>query len=280
MKLDVVMPTLNSVSRLGEEIFRKVLKETVSQIPINRFLVIDDGSRDGTVELLEEFDAVVISGLKSLGKAREIGIQKAETEWFYFIDDDNWIPKRFHEKMWKYVDEETGMIFAQAIIPYQNYLVRYENVLAKLRRSIGLRDVVENRGYTGATLLRKQAVEGIKIPAVGRQEDHFIKKYCEQRNWKVKYVPDIIVWHFHRDLLSYITQYHEGYGMATVKAVYAKRMFTSWLLTYPKSLFLFPYVRKFDLLKEIPKTYYIKYLGYVDGMAKLKRENAIRDNNG
>jgi glycosyltransferase involved in cell wall biosynthesis len=103
MKFDVVMPTLNSVSRVGEKIFRKILQEIYAQIPVNRLLVVDDGSKDGTIDVVREFNAVVIEGMRSLGKARELGIRNVKTEWFYFIDDDNLIPHDFHEKMWKYV---------------------------------------------------------------------------------------------------------------------------------------------------------------------------------
>jgi glycosyltransferase involved in cell wall biosynthesis len=268
MKLDVVMPTSNSLSRVGENIFRKVLEEIYAQIPVNRLLAVDDRSKDGTVDVLKEFNAVVVNGMGSLGKAREIGIHSVKTEWFYFIDDDNLIPVRFHEKMWKYVNDKVGMVFAQAIIPYENYLVRYETMMGRLRRSLGLQEVVESRGYTGATLLRKLAVEGIQIPSIGRQEDHYIKRYCEQQNWIVKYASDVIVWHFHRDLPSHRTQYLEGYGMAKVRSISGKRMLVSWLLTYPKSLLTLPYVRNINLLGEVPKAYYIKYRGYMDAHNK------------
>jgi len=117
-------------------------------------------------------------------------------------------------------------------------------------------------------LLRTQAVKGIRIPAVPRQEDHYIKRYCEQQNWRVKYASNIIVLHLHRDLPSYRTQYLEGYGMAVVKAISKERMLASWLLTYPKSVLALPYVRNVNLLRNVPRTYYIKYKGYVDAQKR------------
>ncbi|MGB9694308.1 MAG: glycosyltransferase family 2 protein, partial [Fervidobacterium sp.] len=120
-KFDVVMPTLNSVSRIGENTFRKVLQRVFTEIPVNRLIVVDDHSKDGTLNVLREFNVTILNGAGSLGKAREIGIRNVKTEWFYFIDDDNLIPHKFHEKMWRYVDEKTGMIFANAVIPFDNY---------------------------------------------------------------------------------------------------------------------------------------------------------------
>lgn len=274
-KFDVVMPTLNSVSRIGEQIFRKVLQQIYTQIPLNRLLVIDDGSDDGTLDVLREFDATIVNGLGSLGKAREIGIKKAETEWFYFIDDDNLIPPNFHEKMWKHVNEKVGMVFPQAI-PYNSPVTRYECMVMKFRRSFGLRDTVENRGYTGATLIRRDAVKGIRIPNLARQEDHYIKTYCQKR-WKVVYAPEVIVWHFSHGLPSYKTQYLEGYGMAIVRAVSRKRLLAAWLLTHIKLLLTFPYVRDIKAVSTIAKAYYIKYKGYVDYASKKASINLRTD---
>jgi hypothetical protein len=166
------------------------------------------------------------------------------------------------------------MIFANAIIPYDN---RYENIVGKLRKALGLREVVQERGYTGATLVRTQALEGIEVPNIARCEDRYIKSYCEHRGWIVKYASDVIVLHFHRDLPNYKTKYLEGYGLAKIKAISQKRMLISWLLAYPKSLIAFPYVRRAALLYEIPKMYYIKYRGYVDALKSNYYKNAVRE---
>jgi len=260
-KLDVVMPTLNSVSRIGKSVFRKVLQRIFTEIPVNRLIVVDDRSTDETLDVLEEFDVTILSGVGSLGKAREIGIKNVETQWFYFVDDDNLIPRGFHNKMWRYVDSKTGMIFPKAVVPYDNYIVRYETIIGRLRKAMGLKDTVENRGFTGATLVRTQAISDIEIPKIARQEDKFIKNYCEHRGWLVKYASDVIVLHLNPNLPSYKTQYLEGYGLASKSGISKKNMF-SWLSTYLKVLLAFPFIRNSKVLKEIPKMYYVKYQGY------------------
>jgi glycosyltransferase involved in cell wall biosynthesis len=261
-KFDVVMPTLNSASRIGERVFKKVLQRIFTEIHVNRLIVVDDGSKDMTLDILKEFDVTLLSGVGSLGKAREIGVRNVETEWFYFIDDDNLIPRGFHNKMWRYVDSKTGMIFPKAVVPYDNYVVRYETIMGRLRKAMGLKDTVENRGFTGATLVRTQAISDIEIPKIARQEDKFIKNYCEHQGWLVKYASDVIVLHLHPNLPSYKTQYLEGYGLAKVKAISQKRIMFSWLSTYLKVLLAFPFIRNSEALKEIPKMYYVKYQGY------------------
>jgi len=265
-KLDVVMPTLNSVSRIGEEVFRKVLRRVFTEIPVNRLIVVDDRSKDETLDVLKEFDVTILNGTGSLGKAREIGIRNVETEWFYFVDDDNLVLRKFHERMWRYADEKTGMIFANAIIPFDNYMTRYESIVGKFRKALGLKEVVESRGYTGATLVRTEALKQIEIPEIARQEDKFIKNYCEQHGWLVKYASDVVVLHLNQDLPNYKTEYLEGYGLAKLGAISQNRMLISCLLTYPKVLLAFPFVRTAKSLSNIPKMYYIKYRGYLDAL--------------
>ncbi|MEM2742275.1 MAG: glycosyltransferase family A protein [Nitrososphaeria archaeon] len=271
-RFDVVMPTLNSVLRVGRNIFRKVLSQIHKCIPLNRLLVVDDGSNDGTLEILKEFNAVVMKGVGNLGKAREIGIKNVDTEWFYFIDDDNIIPSKFHERMWAESDKNTGMIYSDAISPFDNYLVRYENIMGKMRRTFGFKNVWEIRGYTGATLVRTCAVKEIEIPNIARQEDRFIKNYIEQHGWKVKFLPSIKVLHFNRNLSMPNTYYLEGHGLAKMKLLSKTKMLISWLSTYPKTILAFPYVSKIKLLSDVPKMYYYKYLGYVNA-SEMKVKN-------
>ena len=86
MRIDVVMPTYNS----NKGIFSLVLESIRRYVPLNRLIVVDRYSNDGTVELIREKfpDALVIQTSASLGYARHIGIRFVETEWFAFIDSD------------------------------------------------------------------------------------------------------------------------------------------------------------------------------------------------
>ena len=133
--------------------------------------MVDDGSTDETVDMLRKFNAVILPDVGSLSKAREIGIRNVETEWFYFIDDDNLIPQQFLEKMWKHPNEKIGMIYPNRVIPFDNWLVRYEEVVRRYRKAFGLKEVAEIRSYTGATLVRTRALSGINIPMIARYGD-------------------------------------------------------------------------------------------------------------
>jgi len=57
-KIDVVMPALNSISKIGEDVFRKVLRRVFTEILMNRLIVVDDRSKDKTLDALKEFDGI------------------------------------------------------------------------------------------------------------------------------------------------------------------------------------------------------------------------------
>ena len=65
--------------------------------------------------------------------------------------------------------------------------------------------------------------------------------------------------------------------MAEVGDIPRNKMIFSWLLTYPKSLIAYLYIRKRLLLKEIPKMYYIKYLGYSKALRGKRGQKANKE---
>ncbi len=106
MRFDVVIPTLNSASRVSNEFFKTVIESIYEKIPVDRLIVVDDCSKDKTLQILSEFPNVkFVTGGGSLGKAREIGVSHVSTEWFYFVDDDVILPKGFHNKIMQHTGE-------------------------------------------------------------------------------------------------------------------------------------------------------------------------------
>lgn len=78
----------------GEAYIREALESVYRQdYPAIEVLVIDDGSTDGTMAIVEQFKTVVPVSLVHGGqaRARNIGIQRAQGEWIAFLDhDDVW----------------------------------------------------------------------------------------------------------------------------------------------------------------------------------------------
>ncbi len=109
MKIDVVMPTYNS----NKGLFSLVLESIRRHVPLNRLIIVDRYSSDGTVELIKEKfpDALVIRTSASLGYARYVGIGQVETEWFAFIDSDVIVLPNWFSSISRYTHyEKTGAV--------------------------------------------------------------------------------------------------------------------------------------------------------------------------
>jgi len=100
MRLDVVMPTWNS----NTPYFKIVLKRIVESIPINKFILIDRYSTDGTVDqvkaIIPSDKLIIIETNADLARARAIGIRHVNTEFFVFVDSDILIPRNFGIEKW------------------------------------------------------------------------------------------------------------------------------------------------------------------------------------
>jgi len=92
--ISVVMPTFN-----GERYIREALDSALSQtLPVSEIIVIDDGSSDGTAELLREYgDRIVYVRQPNQGvsSAYNAGIDLAKAEYIAFLEhDDVWLPNK------------------------------------------------------------------------------------------------------------------------------------------------------------------------------------------
>lgn len=96
--VSVIVPTYN-VERYVEECIDSLLNQTYEYTEI---IVIDDGSKDATVYLLEKYadkiNLTVHADNKGQGARRNEGIKKARGNYLYFVDSDDWIEPDTIEK--------------------------------------------------------------------------------------------------------------------------------------------------------------------------------------
>jgi glycosyltransferase involved in cell wall biosynthesis len=95
MKVSAVIPTFNRIGYIQRAI-DSLLAQTV---PVDEVIVVDDGSTDGTAEVVEARYGsrvrVVRQPNTGVSGARRRGIQEARGEWIAFLDsDDEWTPER------------------------------------------------------------------------------------------------------------------------------------------------------------------------------------------
>ncbi|MHC4784098.1 MAG: glycosyltransferase family 2 protein [Planctomycetota bacterium] len=94
MKISVVIPAYNAEKHIARAI-ESVLAQTR---PADEVIVIDDGSSDGTGDVVRSFgDKVIFIQQENAGAsvARNAGIEAATSDWIAFLDaDDEWLPNK------------------------------------------------------------------------------------------------------------------------------------------------------------------------------------------
>ena len=97
--ISVIIPVFNRV-KLIDRCINSVINQTC---PVNEIIVVDDGSNDGTYDLIRKNFPQVISIYqenKGVSNARNVGIQSAKSKWIAFLDsDDEWFPNKIEKQI-------------------------------------------------------------------------------------------------------------------------------------------------------------------------------------
>lgn len=106
--VSVVIPAYNAEQFIADTV-RSVLDQTYQDFEI---IVVDDGSRDGTVAALEPFGSRVRLHRQNnagVARARNAGAQLATGSWIAFLDaDDLWLPEKLEKQL---MSSEAPMTF-------------------------------------------------------------------------------------------------------------------------------------------------------------------------
>jgi glycosyltransferase involved in cell wall biosynthesis len=94
VQISVIIPSFNRASTI-----QRALNSVISQTsPADEIIVIDDGSTDKTVELIQQHYPqvkLIRQANKGVSAARNAGIQSAQHEWIALLDsDDEWLPEK------------------------------------------------------------------------------------------------------------------------------------------------------------------------------------------
>lgn len=103
-KVSVIVPVYNV-----EKYLRKCLNSLVNQtLKDFEIIIVNDGSTDGSQEIIEEFQAKYPERIKSflkenggLSDARNFGLAHVNSEFVGFVDSDDWVTENMFEQMYK-----------------------------------------------------------------------------------------------------------------------------------------------------------------------------------
>jgi glycosyltransferase involved in cell wall biosynthesis len=112
MNLTVVIISKNEVSVIAETI-RAAQKLT------DAIIVVDTGSTDGTVELLEKLNVQIIkSDWLGFGPTKNLGIAHAKTDWILSLDADERMDDTLCSSIEALTDDNANRVYS---IPFLNY---------------------------------------------------------------------------------------------------------------------------------------------------------------
>jgi len=179
--IDVIILTKNS-----EHLLNRCISSVYENVPVKNLIVVDGFSTDRTLKIVKKINEAhgnvkVLKVNGSRAKARAKGMQHVSTEWFMFVDSDVILSRGWLRKAEKNLKSDVGAVWGVNIDVIPN--VKDKNVL-KLQSLIA-RQCFDLRGGMHDTLIRREAVEGIKIPEqLHAYEDAYIINWIKEKGYK------------------------------------------------------------------------------------------------
>jgi glycosyltransferase involved in cell wall biosynthesis len=274
MKVDVVLLTKNSV----QPCLGKCVASIYKNVPINKLIVVDGGSTDGTLGFLGKFpDVELIDDSRgNRATARQRGINAVETEWHMHVDSDCILSDDWFKNAWSLVDDNVGALWG-VDIPVEKHFFNIEYANAKLQR-IEQRLInqkrsehsISDRFMTHDTLIRTAAVKGIAIPKdLHIWEDEYIGRYIIRGGYRFLRVKKPFCLHnltanerFYGFMLS-------GYLSRKYKLETFQQVFRHVVFAFPKSIWIFMTTRDFEAAKIYFKKQVLVLKGWLVGKSAL-----------
>ncbi len=193
------MITKNSYEKVGER-FAEVWASSL-QVPYRAVVLVDDSDNDKTRQFVKQFaEAHGKEFIHTRSPAKptravarqtaiEIFLQNFSDDWLFFLDDDFILNPGWWEEASRYVKEPgVGLIWGIDYTPNWRDRQAWLEARGVSEKEYAVRNF-NIRGGLHDTLLRREAIKGIKIPPwLHVYEDAYVKKYVECRGWKWRVV--------------------------------------------------------------------------------------------
>ena len=112
-KVSIIVPVYNTSSKL-HKCLDSLVNQTIKDIEI---IIVNDGSTDNCEQVVNEFKIKYNNIIKyyykineGVAKARNFGIKKANSDYIFFVDSDDYIDTRLIERVMPYINENVNLI--------------------------------------------------------------------------------------------------------------------------------------------------------------------------
>ena len=188
-KISIIVPAYN-VEKYISKCLDSIVEQTYKNIEI---IVINDGSRDGTLNILKEYkekdNRVIIIDKQNAGvsQARNDGLKKATGNYILFVDGDDWINKNTCEVTFNKIIE------TNADIVMFSYVREYDN------KSINKSQLDDNQIFEGQ-LLKEKVYRRLVGPYIKEELAHPEKLSSFSPIWGKLYKAELFQGHTFRDI--------------------------------------------------------------------------------
>jgi cellulose synthase/poly-beta-1,6-N-acetylglucosamine synthase-like glycosyltransferase len=187
--------------------------------PAAEYLLIDNGSRDRTLSLLQSeawLTALSETAIQSSYAARNTGIRAAQADILAFTDADcrphpDWLT----ELVRPFADPAVGLVAGEILaLPGNSLLERYADRHETLSQKHTLAHAFGPYGQTANLGIRRQALEqtGLFRPYLTTGGDADICWRMQQQGWRLEFAAEAIVRHRHRSTLAELRSQWQRYG--------------------------------------------------------------------
>lgn len=294
-KISLIVPIYNVADYL-EQCVRSILAQTENNIEI---VLVNDGSTDGSSEICKRYEAIdrriIYIEIRNggVGRARNIGMERATGEWLCFVDGDDYLPEDALEKLLdrtketvrteksdiiigNYCTDKDGKITSQRFVrePYiqKENQYTYEH-LQLIGNAIGCRyygaSSTSNIGVPWARLYRRQFCmeAGLSYPTIKRMQDTLFNINAFQKTNRISFISENV--YFYRlTENSAVNRYTPDFkGIANEFLRYLKEMIWANEEQRMKELYQF---KKLGLLIENIK------LSYAHPLCQMTMEEKIK----
>jgi glycosyltransferase involved in cell wall biosynthesis len=179
MKVDLILLTKNDMATLPETLHSITFIDK-----INHVVLIDGGSKDGTIEFVANWarnhglNLRVLRNVKGRARARVVGLKEARTEWVVMLDSDVILAPNWFEEVSKHVGHDVGAIWAVEDPRGDPYRTVYDVMTVYYQLDRYNLSYYSDRYYTHALLIRREPALKIMLEPKYHEfhvmEDHFL----------------------------------------------------------------------------------------------------------
>ena len=204
-KVDILLATYNGEKYIREQI-DSILNQTYKEF---RLLISDDGSNDGTRDILNEYKAKddrieIFMQEENLGVVKnfEFLLKKVEAKYYMFSDqDDIWKNEKIEKSLNK-IEEGFDLVYTDLEVVDENLNVTYESywklkgIYKKIKKYNNFESLYLNNFITGCTVIsKKELIDSfMPLPNISKfvLHDYWISLVVSQ-NGKIAYIEEPLI---------------------------------------------------------------------------------------